>query len=90
MQLIVQAILVTFFLMAQVQSASAQEDLQKRIDQLGKRIQELESKQRQPVAEIHRDAGGAVVFLFATSVFYGRKTPNGIPGCGSSSVYSSM
>lgn len=64
MQLIVHAILVTFFLIAQVQSASAQEDLQKRIDQLGKRVDQLESKQRQPVTEIHRDAGGAVVFLF--------------------------
>jgi hypothetical protein len=60
MKRVVQALLVTVFLVAQVQSASAQDDLQKGIDQLGKRIDQLESKER----EIHRNAAGAVVFLF--------------------------
>lgn len=61
---VVRTMLATFFLIAQAQSASAQEDLRKRIDQLSERIDQLESKQRQPITEIHRDAGGVVVFLF--------------------------
>jgi hypothetical protein len=65
MKLVLHAILVISFLSAQVQSASAQEELQKRIDQLDKRVHELESKQRWPVVtNVHRDAGGAVLFLF--------------------------
>lgn len=62
--LLVRAMLVAFVLLSQAQLARAQEgDLQKRLDQLGKRLDHLESKQRQPVTEIHRDAGATVVFL---------------------------
>jgi hypothetical protein len=64
MQLVVRAILVTSFLIAHGHSISAQEDPQKRIEQLSKRIDQLESKQRPPVTEIHRETGGAVLFLF--------------------------
>ncbi len=66
MQLVVRAMLVTLILVTQAQSAAPQEDLQKRVDQLNKRINQLESRQRQPFTEIHREAGGAVVFLFGT------------------------
>jgi hypothetical protein len=64
LQRAVHAILIMFFFSAQVQSASAQADVQKRIDQLDKRISELESKQRPIITDVHRDAGGAVLFLF--------------------------
>jgi len=64
MQRVVHATLVTFFLIAQVQWASAQEDLQKRIDQLDKRISELESRQRRLVTQVHPDARAAALVLF--------------------------
>jgi hypothetical protein len=64
MQRVVRAVLVTFLLIAQAPAACAQEDLQKRIDQLDRRVGLLESRQRQPVTELHRETGGAVAFLF--------------------------
>jgi hypothetical protein len=60
----VPALLVAVFLMSGSQWVAAQEDLPSRIDQLGKRIDQLEAKQRPPVTEIHRDAGGAAILLF--------------------------
>jgi hypothetical protein len=39
-------------------------ELQKRVDELTKRIQQLEGEQSHPVAEVHQNAGGAVFFLF--------------------------
>src|SRR5215207_937565 len=44
--------------------AAAQEDVQNRVDQLSSRLDRLESSQRQPVREVHRDAGGGALFLF--------------------------
>jgi hypothetical protein len=46
------------------QSATAQEDLQKRMDEVKRRVEQLEAKQRAPVTEVHRESGGAVLLLF--------------------------
>jgi hypothetical protein len=64
MRRVVPALLVAAFFMCQAQSPAAQEDLQNRIDSLGKRVDQLEAKQRQPVTEVHRDVGGVALFLF--------------------------
>jgi hypothetical protein len=64
MRLIMLAMLVPVLLIAQVQLASAQENLQKRVNQLEHRVEQLESQQRQPITQIHRDAGLAVPILF--------------------------
>jgi hypothetical protein len=61
---IVPGLLITVSLMSGARSAVAQDNLEKRIDQLVQRVEQLEAKQRAPVTEIHRDAGGAVFFLF--------------------------
>lgn len=64
MRLVVRASLLTVMVLSLAPSVVAQEDLQKRVDQLGKRVDELEARQRQPVMEVHRDAGAAVLMLF--------------------------
>jgi hypothetical protein len=56
--------LIALCLIAAGQAAYAQQDLEKRIDQLSKRLDQLESRQRQPITEIHRDAGLALPILF--------------------------
>jgi hypothetical protein len=61
---ILPALLVTVFLISPARSAAAQEDLQKRVDQLGERIAQLEANQQQPVTEVHQDVGATAVFLF--------------------------
>jgi hypothetical protein len=58
------AVLVPVLLLFLARPVAAQEDVQKRLDQLAKRVDQLEAKQRQPVSEIHREAGGTVLFLF--------------------------
>jgi fatty acid desaturase len=57
-------LLVLVFLESLPQIAVAQEALQKRVDELGRRVEQLEAKQRQPATEVRREAGGAVLFLF--------------------------
>ena len=69
----VAAMLVTGFLVALAQSATAQDDLQKRVDQLGRQVDQLEVKQGQPVTEVHRETGGAVLFSSAHSCFMGQE-----------------
>jgi hypothetical protein len=64
MRRILPPLLVTVFLISQARSAAAQEDLQKRVDQLGQRIAQLEAKQRQPVTEVHQEAAAIALFLF--------------------------
>ena len=56
--------LVTGLLLFIGQSAVVQDDLQKRVTDLNKRVEQLEANQRAPVTEIHRESGGAVLFLF--------------------------
>jgi hypothetical protein len=57
-------LLATGLLLFIGQSAVAQKDLQKRVTDLNKRVEQLEANQRAPVTEIHRESGGAVLFLF--------------------------
>jgi Flp pilus assembly protein TadB len=57
-------LLVSVFVLSLSQAAAAQQDLQQRVDQLSKRVEQLELKQRQPATEVRREAGGAVLFLF--------------------------
>jgi hypothetical protein len=64
MRQIVPAMMVAVLLLSLAQSATAQEDLQKRVDQLGQRIDQLEAKKREPVTLFSQDAGGVVFLLF--------------------------
>jgi hypothetical protein len=64
MQRFVPGALVIGLLLSLAQTAVAQEDLQRRLTDLNKRVEELEVKQRAPVTEIHRESGGALLFLF--------------------------
>jgi hypothetical protein len=64
MQQIARVMLVAVFMLSLVQSAAGEEDIQKQIDQFGRRVDKLERNQGQRVTEIHRETGGVVLFLF--------------------------
>jgi hypothetical protein len=61
---IIPPLLVIVCLLSGARPAAAQDNLEKRIDQLVQRVEQLEAKQRAPVTEVHRDVGGAAFFLF--------------------------